>query len=727
VPFGDRIAERIARAWLARTFPGQYVESFVGTMGAGIDDAQPYLTAHQKVQWISTCIVAKGSFAGMCPIRFYQIPAGKSIEDKVELPYNHSANVLFRSINPTQTAYQFRESVVGFLELTGNCFIVKTNRKAVYSGAPEEMWFLRPDRVKVFANADGTINRYEHTIEGKTTSYPPERIWHVKYFNPLDPLVGQGRVQALMRSINTDLAAQEHNYRTIKNNAQPRGAWVIKGVRPIDGGTRDRVELEKAHAGANRGRSALLYGDVDYKMIGFTNQEIEWLEGRKITRDEIISGMGCFPAIVGVAQADRSRAEADMRMFAQNTMVPIMTLIAESATEFLLPDFGPNLVALPDYSQIPAMQEDREAVARIVQIYTAGANPTLLPDEAREMFLHKEPRPDGNGDKVFISYGMVPAGEGGLVGPTGLSAASGTKSKRDAVPAKFPHTPAQALRWTSYARRLDVTESAARKIVAGMFEAQAAGCIASLNRSRSLRGPDDVVDDAELHAVSEKALKRVLLLAAAQGIEHGSEPLAGFLEISFTIDNPAVVNWVKANAYRASRFVDETTSQALGQIIGDALKAGKTLKEIEKDLRGYFDQSIAGRAKTIARTEVQHAVQHTQMEVWKDAGVVEGKEWLASMLPNGRHNEMHGQTVGLNERFVHPGGELCDAGTEFDGPGGSGLADQDINCACDVAPVVSAMSKMTILGKRLDLLVLPVKGKGSRKWETERNLKALNQ
>jgi hypothetical protein len=175
--------------------------------------------------------------------------------------------------------------------------------------------------------------------------------------------------------------------------------------------------------------------------------------------------------------------------------------------------------------------------------------------------------------------------------------------------------------------------------------------------------------------------------------------------------------------------VNDTTTGALRTILADAEATGGTLKEIEDRVRdamnAMFDEAKAGRAKTIAITEVNNGIQHTQLAAWKDSGVVESKQWIASMMSNGRHNEMHDQVVPLDEPFIHPGGEFCDAGTEFDRPSGSGLPEQDINCHCDMAPVVSEKAKMDFLGRKLERKLYPASGKGSRTWETKTNAARL--
>jgi hypothetical protein len=177
--------------------------------------------------------------------------------------------------------------------------------------------------------------------------------------------------------------------------------------------------------------------------------------------------------------------------------------------------------------------------------------------------------------------------------------------------------------------------------------------------------------------------------------------------------------------------VNDTTGQALKTIISNAQEQGLTLKELTDKIRSgmtaMFDEAKAGRARTIAMTETMQGIQTTQMIGWKESGVVESKEWIASQYPNGRHNEMNGQVVALDQPFVHPGGDLCDAGTEFDRPGGSGLAEQDINCQCDMAPVVSERARMDWLGRRLERKLYAGGGKGTRTWETRENLRRLRQ
>ena len=97
------------------------------------------------------------------------------------------------------------------------------------------------------------------------------------------------------------------------------------------------------------------------------------------------------------------------------------------------------------------------------------------------------------------------------------------------------------------------------------------------------------------------------------------------------------------------------------------------------------------RAERIARTEVVGALNEGKVEGYRSTGLIEKKEWLATMDDRTRGNDPRdpfshiaadGEVVNLDEPFVRTGESL-----QFPGdPAGSPA--NIINCRCTVLPVL---------------------------------------
>ena len=96
--------------------------------------------------------------------------------------------------------------------------------------------------------------------------------------------------------------------------------------------------------------------------------------------------------------------------------------------------------------------------------------------------------------------------------------------------------------------------------------------------------------------------------------------------------------------------------------------------------------SIYDRVKTIVQTETRATISEAQKEAFTSTPFVNGKGWITTMGVSDHHEghpEMDGQEVKIEEDFRNPvTGQFTPA------PGQFGVADQDINCLCDMYPVV---------------------------------------
>ena len=97
-------------------------------------------------------------------------------------------------------------------------------------------------------------------------------------------------------------------------------------------------------------------------------------------------------------------------------------------------------------------------------------------------------------------------------------------------------------------------------------------------------------------------------------------------------------------------------------------------------------ETVFSRVKTIVQTETLATMSEAAKESYKSTPVVSKKGWIATMGVSDHHKgheEMDGQEVGINERFYN-----AEANCYADAPGQFGRADQDINCLCDMYPIV---------------------------------------
>lgn len=288
--------------------------------------------------------------------------------------------------NPGQAGAAFMEALYGYLLISGNAYL-----QLIDSG-PEarELHLLRPDRVSVVADASGWPVALDHS-EGERR----QRIalgeagsggaLHLKLFHPLDQHYGFPPLEAALMALDIHNAAGRWNKALLDNSARPSGALVYA---PKEGGNltdeqyeRLKAELEEGYSGAARaGKPLLLEGGLDWKAMGLTPKDMDFLEAKNGAARDIALAFGVPPMLLGIP-GDNTYAnyqEAN-RAFFRLTVLPLVTRTAKELSAWLAPLFGEGLRLWFDADQVAGLTGERDALwARV------GAADFLGEDEKRE-------------------------------------------------------------------------------------------------------------------------------------------------------------------------------------------------------------------------------------------------------------------------------------------------------------------------------------------------------
>ena len=272
----------------------------------------------------------------------------------------HPALALLARPNPGQPGREFFEMVYGFLLVAGNAYV----ERAEIDGASRELYALRPDRMKAVASANGWPEAFEYSVNGQSVRLPRDNVLHLKLFNPLNDHYGMSPLEAAQRSIDTHNAAAAWNKAMLDNSARPSGALIYAagdGHLTTEQFERLKRELEASYQGAsNAGRPMVLEGGLDWKEMGFSPKDMEFIEAKNASAREIALAFGVPPMLLGIPGDNTfaNYAEAN-RGFWRQTVLPLAGRVAEAMTGFL----GTGAVRLAhDLDQVEALAPDREAL-----------------------------------------------------------------------------------------------------------------------------------------------------------------------------------------------------------------------------------------------------------------------------------------------------------------------------------------------------------------------------
>lgn len=299
--------------------------------------------------------------------------------------------------NPLQSGSEFFSSLFGYLLLSGNTYYVKVGG---LGGMPRELHLLRPDRIKIEGGAGAMPSKYEYMINGRV-----EQVFEVdqetgfsdikqtKLWNPLDDYYGCSPLSAAAVEVDQHNMASKHNINLLNNGARPSGAVVFKprdeaGFSVNLSETQRQqllTDLNNRFSGtANAGRPLLLEGDFDWKEMGLSPKDMDFINLKHMSATDIAMCFGVPSQLVGVPdqQTYANVAEARLALY-EETIIPYLRKLQSDLNEWLIPQFREDLTFEYVIDEIPALSERRRRIYE--NVIGAVSQGIMTRNEAREL------------------------------------------------------------------------------------------------------------------------------------------------------------------------------------------------------------------------------------------------------------------------------------------------------------------------------------------------------
>lgn len=280
---------------------------------------------------------------------------------------DHALARLLRRPNTEQGGVEFFEAVYAALQTSGNAYV-----EAAGDAVPEELWALRPDRVKVVPGPSGWPGAYEYGVDGRSVQIGRRAdgfmpVMQLKLYHPTDDHYGQSPLEAAAAAIDVHNASGAWNKALLDNSARPSGALVY-GAGSGEHLTEEqfatlKAQLEAAHTGtAQAGRPLLLEGGLEWKPMSLSPAEMDFIEGKHAAAREIALAFGVPPQLLGLpGDATYANYREANAAFWRGTILPLVRKMAQSLECWLCP-LWPELRLEPDLETVPALAAEREAL-----------------------------------------------------------------------------------------------------------------------------------------------------------------------------------------------------------------------------------------------------------------------------------------------------------------------------------------------------------------------------
>ena len=314
----------------------------------------------------------------------------------------HPVLDLLYSPNPTQGQVEFFQGLFSYLLISGNSYILESGAE---NAPPIELYTLRPDRIRIKGSNTAIPKAYDYMIGGQVAnSYDVDqatgnsKIKHIKLFNPMDDYYGLSPIQSAATDIDQHNLANKHNVNLLQNGARPSGAVVFKpkdetGAQiQLSDVQRNQLmtDLTQRFSGTgNAGKPMLLEGDFDWKEMGLSPKDMDFIQLKNMSAKDIALIFGVPSQLIGIpdAQTYSNFAEAKLALY-NETIIPLLDRIQSDLNEWLIPRFGEDLEMRYNIDSIPAMAEQR---TRVFESVTQGVqNGILTRNEAREQLGYEK-------------------------------------------------------------------------------------------------------------------------------------------------------------------------------------------------------------------------------------------------------------------------------------------------------------------------------------------------
>jgi HK97 family phage portal protein len=342
-------------------------------------EAEAQARLYQQSPWVYIAVSRIAEAAALVPLRIHPRLAnnpstlfnGQGFGEGV----HHPLEALLDAPNPYVSRFELMEQTLGMLELTGDAYWFLGGDG---SGAPTEIWPLRPDRVSIMPDPVDYVKGYVYELDGQRIPLLPVEVIHFKRWHPNNDYYGLSALEAARLAVTSDRAMAEWNHNTFgQDNGVPAGIVSVKDMVSDADFERVKREWRQSYGGPQRRTAFLRGGAIEWQNIGLNHNELDFLQGRKAHRDEILNIFG-IPVGMLSENATEANAKVAERLFIERTLWPKLVRLSQKITQDLLPFWPGNYVA--EFDDI----RPTDTQARLDEIKTAY--PVMSINEIRERY-----------------------------------------------------------------------------------------------------------------------------------------------------------------------------------------------------------------------------------------------------------------------------------------------------------------------------------------------------
>lgn len=557
--------------------------------------------------WVYACVNAIAEDVASTDFHFVREKStGDTIDDE-SLVMN-----LLKNVNPFMSSSELLLYTQSFLELDGNAYWYLP--RGSVTKKPSEIWVLDPSRMTIVKSKTDFIGGYLWKDDtGKQVPLGVEEVLHFKRFNPLNRYRGMGTVQAAALAIDIDTYAAQWNKNFFFNAAIPSAVLSTDKAITPEQYERIKSKWESQHTGtANSNKLTILQGGMTYTPINLSQREMQFLESRRFTRDEIMGIFRVPKTVLGLTDdVNRANAEASEYVFAKRVIKPRVKFICDRLNEFLLPMFNEDKARFI-YDDVVPRNAELELTER-----EASVNKWVTVNEIRN---EDGLDPIANGDSLYVSSLLVPLGQ------TPDAVQQGKQ-------AKLKHFDPDRLKAMDTRVRYVQSQINKRTTTISKFYLQLGEEIIGVSKGFDTKGVKDDLMRLFFNKTEEVmvSFKNEGENIAKEVVPHAAETLLARIgsDVSFDLQNPRAQEFIRNSGLDLVRSVEGTVKEQIKERVVAGIDSGLGADAIAGNIKEFFDNGSKYMANRIARTEVIAAYSEGNLEAGLEDPLIVEKRWLS--------------------------------------------------------------------------------------------------
>lgn len=350
-----------------------------------------------QMAWVQSAVDA---IANACMLQDLNVTTWSG-ETKEQID-GHPFERLMEQPNPLMSQGELFYATAASYRLTGNAYWYLN--RTTPAAPPAEVWMVPSNQIRPVPDGRQYIKAYEYDPGNGAFIYLPVwQICHFKGWHPLNPFVGASAIESLAWTLQTDDATRRYlaNFFS-EDNAKFPGILGFNDVLPRDQFEEIQRQFKEQNAGSRRALRMLMGiggGGMSWLQTGMTAADMELLQSREFSRDEIFTTLAPGLASIVSVNATEANALAGKKTFTEQAVWPLLVRIAQKITSIILPAYGDNLSCEFEDPRIT------DRALELSEIQTYSATHTL--DEVREEWYQDGPIGDERGKLLVAQIGQA--------------------------------------------------------------------------------------------------------------------------------------------------------------------------------------------------------------------------------------------------------------------------------------------------------------------------------